>query len=108
MCFFPLSYSKMYYTSTAPAASAKAREHKAYHLVKKNEINQNTSTRWISEKCTDEFKRRVVFSRKYYKGRLDRGHAQWMRSLGAHIKLNNKLNMSLDALIVLNNVRQVK
>lgn len=53
----------------------------------------------------DEFQKRVIFTKKYYKGRYDRGHAYHMQRLAYDFDTFDKVNMSLDAVIELKKFR---
>lgn len=78
----------------------KAREHNAYHLVTRNDLIHKRHLVYVKQRAAEEFKKRVEFSKKYYKNRYDHRHEKWMGNVGSVIGLTEKLNMSLDACIV--------
>lgn len=68
--------------------------HKAYHLVDRRAMYQRCADRALTAK---EFDLRVNFSKRFYRGRYDRGHLHWMKALKANLTPESKLDMSLDA-----------
>jgi hypothetical protein len=73
-----------------------------YHKVRRHELagymemDNDTLTR-----CVEELNARVNFSRRYYHGRYDHRHMNWMQTLARPLKLRHKLDLSLDALVVM-------
>lgn len=78
--------------------------YKNYHKVQRNELDRKYVSMGTKQRIVAEFKERVVFTKKFYKGRFDERHKKWMRRLSEHINLNDKLGMSLDACIAVYSV----
>lgn len=65
-----------------------------YHLVRKRDVVRKVAKKNLRLK---EFDLRVKKAIKKYRGKYDRGHAHWMRSLLYDVNITDKVNMSLDA-----------
>ncbi len=76
----------------------KHHEWRQYHLVKRDELKVSNWRK--GEICAKEIIMRTKYTTKYYGGRFDRNHRVWVKTLTQHVTLTNKVNMSLDDLIV--------
>lgn len=75
-------------------SSGRSNDPSDYHLVKKRDVVVKVANKSLRMK---EFDLRVKKAIKRYRGKYDRGHAHWMRSLLYDVNISDKLNMSLDA-----------
>lgn len=73
-----------------------------YHLVNRQDIWKMDNE--TVKKRIDELNMRVVFARKFYKGKYDERHKKWMQTLVKPMKSHHRINLSLDALIAIDNI----
>jgi hypothetical protein len=100
-------------TTARPIRMATPKKHVpiVFNLLNKNDVNQDyhlvdRQELWkmdneTAKKRIDELNMRVVYARKYYKGRYDERHKKWMQTLARPMKPHHRLNLSLDALIAI-------
>lgn len=74
-----------------------------YHLVNRQDIWKMDNE--TVKKRIDELNMRVVFARKFYKGKYDERHKKWMQTLVKPMKSHHRINLSLDALIAIENIK---
>lgn len=74
-----------------------------YHLVSRQDIWKMDNE--TVKKRIDELNMRVVFARKFYKGKYDERHKKWMQTLVKPMKSHHRINLSLDALIAIDNIK---
>lgn len=79
------------------AHSPKSSEWKAYHRVSFAELDRGRVA--VSE-CVKELNMRTNYANKYYKGRFDEKHRHVMNRIGKHLKGEDALGLSLQAIIV--------
>lgn len=73
-----------------------------YHKVHRSEIEKATHrlTGDTRRRLLEEFKERVNYTKRHFKGRYDARHRWWMKKLTNHITTVDRLYMSLDACAV--------
>lgn len=64
-----------------------------YHLVRRRDVKRGCAPKHQRIK---EFDLRVKKANRYYRGRYDMRHKNWMKGLIYDVKLGDKLSMSLD------------
>jgi len=85
-------------TTIMKAFSQKKQEWQQYHLVKKEDLKKTSHHQ--GSLCAKEVVLRTKYTNKYYHREFDAGHKAWVKKLSEHVTLTNKLNMSLDDLIM--------
>lgn len=80
---------------------SKVDAYKSYHKVDAYQMRMGKVDMLA---CVQELNERVVFTKRYYGGRYDKGHKRWMRNLYSNVesKIDYKVGLSLDALVVMN------
>jgi hypothetical protein len=88
------------------APTMKARECREYHVVDQDDLRK--FGRFAPDKAAKEISLRVKYVKKYHRNKFDHRHAKWMQKLEGSLNLTSKINLSLDALVALNKVKQVR
>lgn len=84
-------------TKKTPIVFPKSQNEIDYHLVSRDELdNMDADT---MRKRIDELNLRVQHAKKYYRNRYDDRHRRWMQTLAKPMKIEQKLHLSLDALV---------
>lgn len=79
------------------------RECRDYHVVSRDEVEYlerkpfyTLGTRAMKERVTEELRKREKYSHKYFKGRIDKRHRNWMKKLSNTFDSFDQTCMSLE------------
>lgn len=90
---------RKYTTISKSIDKEKKKDWEAYHIVDFTDLYNGTAKR---EDCALEINKRIDFAKKYKKGKYDKIHRRILRDLSCSFTIYDKLNLSLDALCVIN------
>ena len=77
----------------------KRKEWQEYHIVDFRDLDNGTADK---QQCALEVNKRVVYAKKYMKNTYDRTHYNVLKNLTQNFTIDDKLNLSLDAICVIN------
>ena len=81
----------------------KVKQYKEYKKVKANVFAVKTAAQ--ANQCAKEAKMRYNYTKTFYRGKLDRGHAIRMLLLAQNLGNHHKVNCPLDMLVMLDKAK---